>query len=230
MAKRSSYWVIVSGQQPTSFRAREREELVPTLTQLLRTQPDTRLMYFDQGQLWETREAADEAFAANRGLGKGRGRDWRPGGDHKDPRAKYDIPRDVRRARFKERQARDRWDPRPGSDRPRDDRPADERPPDERPRDDRPRDERPRDDRPRDERPRDDRPREKRPWSDRPPRGDRPWGPPRDRRDDRPRGDRPQGHRPWSDRPPRDDRPRGDRPQGKRPWSDRPPRDDRPRG
>jgi hypothetical protein len=121
--------VIVSGQQPTSFRAREREDLVPTLTQLLRTQPDTKLMYFDQGKLWETSEAADEAFAASRGLR--RGRDWRPGGEHKDPRAKYDIPRDVRRARFKERQSRDRWEPRPGGDRPPDDRPRDERPRDE---------------------------------------------------------------------------------------------------
>jgi hypothetical protein len=220
MAKRSSYWVIVSGQQPTSFRAREREELLPTLTQLLRTQPDTTLKYFDQGQLWDTREAADEAFAAKVALRKGRGREWRPGGEHKDPRAKYDIPRDVRRARFKERQSRDRWEPRPGGDRPRDERPRDERPRDERPRDERPRDDRPRDGRPRDDRPRDDRPREKRPWSDRPPRsGDRPWGPPRDGRDDRP-----QARRPWSDRPPRDDRPRDDRPHGNRPWSDRPPR------
>jgi len=111
MAKRSSYWVIVSGQQPTSFRAREREDLVPTLTQLLRTQPDTKLMYFDQGKLWETSEAADEAFAASRGLR--RGRDWRPGGEHKDPRDRFKVPRDVKRARFKAKAQRDRTSPKP---------------------------------------------------------------------------------------------------------------------
>src|SRR6186997_2611187 len=120
MAKRSSYWVIVSGQQPTSFRAREREDLVPTLTQLLRTQPDTKLMYFDQGKLWETSEAADEAFAASRGLR--RGRDWRP-----DERPRDERPRD---------------------ERPRDEQPSDDRPKDDRPKDDRPRDDRSRDDRP----------------------------------------------------------------------------------
>jgi hypothetical protein len=30
-----------------------------------------------------------------------RGRDWRPGGVHKDPRDRFKVPRDVKRARFK---------------------------------------------------------------------------------------------------------------------------------
>jgi hypothetical protein len=31
-----------------------------------------------------------------------RGRDWRPGGQHKDPRDRFKVPRDVKRARFKQ--------------------------------------------------------------------------------------------------------------------------------
>src|SRR3954463_371846 len=37
-----------------------------------------------------------------------RGRDWRPGGEHKDPRDRFKVPRDVKRARFKAKQRRDR--------------------------------------------------------------------------------------------------------------------------
>ena len=38
-----SFWIIVSGATPTSFRARRAEDLLPTLRQLQRTQPDTAL-------------------------------------------------------------------------------------------------------------------------------------------------------------------------------------------
>ena len=44
-----------------------------------------------------------------------RGRDWRPGGDHKDPRDRFKVPRDVKRARFKAKARRDRFSPKPGS-------------------------------------------------------------------------------------------------------------------
>ena len=42
-----------------------------------------------------------------------RGRDWRPGGAHKDPRDRFKVPRDVKRARFKQNQQRERANPRP---------------------------------------------------------------------------------------------------------------------
>ena len=32
--------------------------------------------------------------------GERRGRDWRPGGEHRDPRARFKVPRDLKRARF----------------------------------------------------------------------------------------------------------------------------------
>ena len=43
-----------------------------------------------------------------------RGRDWRPGGTHKDPRDRFKVPRDVKRARFKAKLHRDRFHPKPG--------------------------------------------------------------------------------------------------------------------
>ena len=35
MSRANAYWVIVSGAQPTAFRARDRETLVPTLVRFL---------------------------------------------------------------------------------------------------------------------------------------------------------------------------------------------------
>jgi hypothetical protein len=35
-----------------------------------------------------------------RGSEGARGRDWRPGGQHQDPRARFKVPRDVKRARL----------------------------------------------------------------------------------------------------------------------------------
>ena len=108
MAPRHSFWIIVSGNTPTSFRARRSEDLLPTLRQLQRTQPDTVLKWFERGRLWESPEAALEQQHTRRHAAAGRNREWRPGGDHKDPRARFKVPRDVKRARFKERQ----WDAR----------------------------------------------------------------------------------------------------------------------
>ena len=44
-----------------------------------------------------------------------RGRDWRPGGQHKDPRDRFKVPRDVKRARFKDKLRRDRTNPKPAA-------------------------------------------------------------------------------------------------------------------
>jgi hypothetical protein len=42
-----------------------------------------------------------------------RGRDWRPGGQHKDPRDRFKVPRDVKRARYKDKLRRDHTNPKP---------------------------------------------------------------------------------------------------------------------
>jgi len=108
MAPRGGFWIIVDGTTPTAFRSRDRDDLVPTLKQLQRTQPATVLLWFDRGRLWNSVEESMEALRAGRARRRpaGRGPEWRPGGAHKDPRARFKIPRDEKRARFKKRQ---RW-------------------------------------------------------------------------------------------------------------------------
>lgn len=236
MPPRHVYWTIIAGGQPTAFRAAEREELLPTLKQLQSRHPDATLMWFARGKLWPTKEAAEFALRQERGGGERRGRDWRPGGEHKDPRDRFKVPRDVKRQRFAQRARRDNAESgRPDSERPwkpKPDGPQGARP--VAPRADRPQGERPF--KPREERQQGDRPfkpREDRPQGDRPfkPRGDRPQGErPFKPREDRPRGDRP--FRPNGERP-RGDRPVGDRPfrpKGHRPGGDRPfrPQGERP--
>jgi hypothetical protein len=104
------YWVILAGMTPTSFRGRNRDALVPTLRQLQRTQKDVTLRWFENGRIYESpehaRAMAMEARRARFAPGPrkpARGPDWRPGGQHKDPRAKYEMTRDQKRARFKRR-------------------------------------------------------------------------------------------------------------------------------
>jgi hypothetical protein len=93
----------VDGATPTAFRSRFRDDLVPTLKQLQRTQPDAALRWFYRGRFWESPEAEREAFLSRRHMSSDRGKDWRPGGTHKDPRAKYRKTRDQKRAQFKQR-------------------------------------------------------------------------------------------------------------------------------
>ena len=222
MPPRHVYWTIIAGGQPTAFRAAEREELLPTLKQLQSRHPDAVMMWFARGKLWPTKEAAEFTLRQEHRGGTGgerRGKDWRPGGEHKDPRDRFKVPRDVKRARFAERARRNETErpasppgaPKPhrGEGGPREDRQQGARP----------------------SAPRGDRPFASRPaapkgeWGKRPaspkphrgegePQGDRPFRP----REDRPQGDRPfrpKGDRPQGDRP---FRPKGDRPQGARPF------------
>ena len=206
MPPRHVYWTIIAGGQPTAFRAAEREELLPTLKQLQSRHPDAVMMWFARGKLWPTKEAAEFTLRQEHRGGSGgerRGKDWRPGGEHKDPRDRFKVPRDVKRARFAERARRDRTDGEPTPDRREggEDRPIGTRP--TAPRGDRPQGDRPF--RPKGDRPQGDRP--FRPRQDRAP-GDRPF---------RPKGERPQGERPF--------RPRGEggfKPRGGKPGDDQP--------
>jgi hypothetical protein len=110
MARGHAFWVIVTGSSATAFRAPRKEDLLPTLHQLRRTQPDAVLRWFDRGKLWESPDEAREALRTSRGRPKtgGRTRDWRPGGSHTDPKAKYQRTRDEKRAQFKRRLMRGR--------------------------------------------------------------------------------------------------------------------------
>jgi hypothetical protein len=149
MPPRFTYWTIIFGGQPTAFRSGTRDELLPTFKQIQAKHPDAQLRYFARGKLWYSEEEAQAALIRERFERKGhegrrrhegerrpegerRDRNWRPGGEHKDPRDRFKVPRDVRRARFKANQhfrgprpegrepdARDRpprpegWKPRP---------------------------------------------------------------------------------------------------------------------
>jgi hypothetical protein len=97
---RHAYWTIIVGNLPTAFRAAHREELLPTFEQLRRTHPDAVLRWFARGRLWDSPEAARErpARAPN-----ARGRDWRPGGTHRDPRDRVRKERQARWRAIRER-------------------------------------------------------------------------------------------------------------------------------
>jgi hypothetical protein len=105
MPPRYHYWTIILEGRPTAFRAHLQEELVPTLRQLQARHPDAVMKWFARGRLWENQEQERaEAMARRRPknprpLG-GRSRDWRPGGEHKDPRDRFKVPRDEKRRRF----------------------------------------------------------------------------------------------------------------------------------
>jgi hypothetical protein len=109
MPPRHVYWTIILEGKPTAFRAHTRDELAPTLRQLQSRHPDAVVMWFARGRLWASPE--DERAARSRKReGERRGPEWRPGGTHRDPRDRFNVPRDEKRRRFAERLRRDRFD------------------------------------------------------------------------------------------------------------------------
>ena len=331
MPPRFAYWTIILDGAPTSFRTKERDEILPLFNQLKAKNPGALLKWFSGGRLWDspeqakelrgvekvrrfrddraqqmkaeresgedplaefrrlrgrpadgrddpsTRDAGDGSLRASQpppppgegrppsdplaefrrqhgrpadgsdqrppapsawgpdsadprppraprregrapGSPERRNRDWRPGGEHKDPRDKYKLPPGEARKRWKDRNLGPRG-PKPfGS------KPGGDRPPGDRPYGDRPQGDRPRGPKPFGSKPGGDRP-----WGGKPrgPGGGRPFG-------DRPGGPKPFGSKPGGDRPPRDrpygDRPRGPKPFGSKPGGDRSLRAGKPRG
>jgi len=233
MPPRYTYWTIILDGQPTAFRARERDDLEPTLRQLRARNPTAALKWFAHDRLWESPDEARRARdARSHAAGERRDRDWRPGGDHKDRRLEFRRKQQEERQRRKAERERPRG-PRPprfGDGKPSDQPPGGNRPPwqrdsrgaqggagrqpwnRERPWSNRPGSDRPQGDRPRSDRPHTDRPWRDRPRESRPPAGDRP---------DRPRDRKPPGgHRPpWQ----RDSR-GAQGGAGRKPWNrERPP-------
>ena len=113
MPPRFVYWTIIAGGLPTAFRAAEREELLPTFKRIQEKHPDAEMKWFARGRLWESPEEAKQEADARRARaprGDARGRDWRPGGEHRDPRQKFKDAKkernlDWRKERFERRQA-----------------------------------------------------------------------------------------------------------------------------
>ncbi len=118
MPPRFAYWTILIDNAPTAFRAQYREELMPTFHQLKRTNKDVTMKWFARGRLWES---PDEARSADRSRhhAEKRDRDWRPGSQHKDPRAQFATrkPGDRRSDRERDRERPDGRPERPPRDR-----------------------------------------------------------------------------------------------------------------
>ena len=88
MPPRYAFWTILIDQKPTAFRAREQAELLPTLAQLRRTNRDVIVKWFARGRLWDSPEQERDAQRKPPPVER-RTREWRPGGAHKDPRARF---------------------------------------------------------------------------------------------------------------------------------------------
>jgi hypothetical protein len=89
MPPRYAYWTILIDDKPTAFRARERDELLPTFNQLRRTNPIIVMKWFARGRLWDNPEQAQWAQQHPAKRREHRDQQWRPGGAHKDPRARF---------------------------------------------------------------------------------------------------------------------------------------------
>jgi hypothetical protein len=89
MPPRFAFWTILLDGQPTAFRARKPEELLPTLKQLQSTSPGAIMRWFSHGKLWASPEEALEARARRPATEERRGAEWRPGGKHQDPRDRF---------------------------------------------------------------------------------------------------------------------------------------------
>ena len=87
MPPRHAYWTIVIDDLPTAFRSGSREELLPTFERLRRKHPSAVMRWFARGRLWDSPEAARQPRA--RAPQVPRPRDWRPGGEHRDPRDRF---------------------------------------------------------------------------------------------------------------------------------------------
>jgi hypothetical protein len=107
MPPRYAYWTILIDQKPTAFRAREREELLPTFHQLQRKNSSAVMKWYARGRLWDSPEEERAAQRAPRPPQEKRRADWRPGGTHQDPRDRF------RRKRQSDKPARPAQDFRP---------------------------------------------------------------------------------------------------------------------
>jgi hypothetical protein len=85
---RYAYWTILIDDKPTAFRAADREDLLPTLHQLQRKNSNVVMKWFARGRVWDS---PDQAQWAGKNIEREkRAGDWRPGGEHRDPRARFD--------------------------------------------------------------------------------------------------------------------------------------------
>jgi hypothetical protein len=90
MPPRFAYWTILIDDAPTAFRARDADELLPTLNQLKRKNANVALKWFSGGKLWASPDAARQARQRPRPAREQRSAAWRPGGAHRDPQDRHE--------------------------------------------------------------------------------------------------------------------------------------------
>ena len=109
MPPRFAYWTILAGGLPTAFRSAERDDLLPTFRRIKEKHPDAELKYFSGGKLWNSpadARLARQSQQTERAVRPARGREWRPGGEHRDPRQQF---RDRKKSSNQDRR-RQRWE------------------------------------------------------------------------------------------------------------------------
>jgi hypothetical protein len=84
MPPRHAYWTILVDEQPTAFRAALVEDLQPTFKRLKEKHPSARVVWFQNGKVWNSRLDAQEAMRARGEMG--RKGDVRQGGFRDRPR------------------------------------------------------------------------------------------------------------------------------------------------
>jgi hypothetical protein len=77
MPPRHAFYTILIDEQPTAFRAANRDDLQPTFKRLREKHPTARMVWFQNGKIWNTRLDAQEAMRV-RGE-RGRAGDFRQG-------------------------------------------------------------------------------------------------------------------------------------------------------
>jgi hypothetical protein len=82
MPPRYAYWTILVDDQPTAFRASSQEDLMPTFKRLKLKHPSAKMMWWQNGKLWDSRLDAQEAMHARGEMGR-RG-DVRQGSSFRD--------------------------------------------------------------------------------------------------------------------------------------------------
>jgi hypothetical protein len=112
MPPRYAYWTILVDGQPTAFRAAEVDELLPTLKRLQVKQPTAVMKWFQRGRLWDSHDEAREKLAEGYTVNpdgslappseEHRAKGWRPGGEHRDPREKYQLAKKAKWQKFKQ--------------------------------------------------------------------------------------------------------------------------------
>lgn len=112
MPPRYAYWTILVDEQPTAFRSSLQDELMPTFKRLKEKHPSARMVWFQNGKVWNSRLDAQEAMRERGERGRAADKrqggfregkrpdvserprlDWKPRGEEPKPRREHPKPR-----------------------------------------------------------------------------------------------------------------------------------------